>query len=104
MIYPRLNQLLLQQSRRLYTTPASRMAPTVLGIGIPAAAAPPPAREKLQKALDVMDSDMDASPYEWDMLYIMPDGDFDIITKKMREKQWDVIMIGSESEPGFLSL
>lgn len=39
---------------------------------------------------------MNASPYEWDMFYVDPDMDFEQLTAKLKEKQWDVVMVGSK--------
>lgn len=75
------------------------MAPSVLGVGLAASVAPAEIREKIQKAFETMEADMEASPYEWSMLYIEPDGDFDLILQKLREKQWDVVMVGSRFDP-----
>jgi hypothetical protein len=74
------------------------MAPSVLGIGIPATSdiVPWVARGSLQKSLNAMEADMNASPYDWEMLYITPDMSFDICTTKLREKKWDVVMIGGK--------
>ena len=74
------------------------MAPSVLGIGLPATSDIVPwiARGLLQKSLNVMEADMTASPYVWEMLYITPSMSFDICTTKLREKKWDVVMVGSK--------
>jgi hypothetical protein len=74
------------------------MAPSVLGIGIPATSdiVPLVARDSLQKLLNVMEADMNASPYDWEMLYLTPDMAFDLCTTKLREKKWDVVMVGSK--------
>ena len=74
------------------------MAPSVLGIGIPATSDMVPwlARGFLQKSLNAMDADMNASPYDWEMLYLTPDMAFDLCTTKLREKKWDVVMVGSK--------
>jgi hypothetical protein len=76
----------------------SNMAPSVLGIGIPATSdmVPLPARGSLQKSLNIMEADMNASPYDWEMLYLTPDMAFDLCTTKLREKKWDVVMVGSK--------
>lgn len=76
----------------------SSMAPSVLGIGIPATSDMVPflARGSLQKSLNVMEADMNASPYDWEMLYLTPDMSFDLCTTKLREKKWDVVMVGSK--------
>lgn len=72
------------------------MAPTVLGLGIghEGPLVPDHLRQGLKKALDGMESDMQASPYDWDMFYVEPDIDFDQVTQKLRQKQWDVVMVG----------
>jgi hypothetical protein len=77
----------------------STMTPSVLGIGIPATADMVPwvARGFLQKSLNVMESTMKASPYDWEMLYITPEQSFDLCTNKLREKKWDIVMVGSKS-------
>lgn len=54
------------------------------------------ARGSLQKSLDVMEADMTASAYDWEMLYLTPDTPFDLFTTKLREKKWDVVMVGSK--------
>jgi hypothetical protein len=76
---------------------SSIMPPSVLGIGLPATSDIVPwlARGALQKALDAMEADMTASPYEWEMLYITPDTSFDVCTAKFHERKWDVVMVGS---------
>jgi hypothetical protein len=76
----------------------SIMPPSVLGIGVPATSDIVPwiARGSLQKALNVMEADMNASPYDWEMLYITPDMPFDLCTTKLREKKWDIVMVGSK--------
>jgi hypothetical protein len=43
-----------------------------------------------------MEADMQASVYEWEMLYITPEQPFDICTTKLRQKKWDVVMVGSK--------
>ncbi|KAH8883317.1 hypothetical protein GQ53DRAFT_753007 [Thozetella sp. PMI_491] len=70
------------------------MPPSVLGIGLPASIVPWLARGLLQKSLDVMEATMSSSPYDWEMLYITPDTPFDVCTAKLREKKWDVVMVG----------
>jgi len=40
---------------------------------------------------------MQASRYDWEMLYITPDDSFDLCRTKLAEKKWDVVMVGSES-------
>lgn len=74
------------------------MAPSVLGIGIPATSDMVPwlARGYVQKSLNVMEADMNASSYDWEMLYLTPDMSFDLCTTKLREKKWDVVMVGSK--------
>jgi len=74
------------------------MAPSVLGIGLPATSDIVPwiMRGSLQKSLNTMEADMTASPYDWEMLYITPDMSFDVCTTKLREKKWDVVMVGSK--------
>jgi hypothetical protein len=76
----------------------SIMAPSVLGIGVPATSDIVPwlARGSLQKSLNVMEADMSASPYDWEMLYLTPDMSFDLCTTKLREKKWDIVMVGSK--------
>ena len=71
---------------------------SVLGIGIPASSDIVPwlARGFLQKSLNAMEADMTASPYDWEMLYITPDISFDVCTTKLRQKKWDVVMVGSK--------
>lgn len=77
---------------------AATTAPKVLGIGIPATASIVPwiARSFLQKSLNAMEADMEASRYDWGMLYIVPGDDFGLVTSKLKEKQWDIVMVGSE--------
>lgn len=74
------------------------MAPSVLGIGLPATSDIVPwiMRGSLRKSLDVMEADMTASPYDWEMLYLTPDMPFDVCTTKLKEKKWDVVMVGSK--------
>lgn len=38
---------------------------------------------------------MEASRYDWEMLYIVPEGDFRLVTSKLKKK-WDFVMVGSE--------
>lgn len=75
------------------------MAPSVLGLGIPhtSSLTPDARREALREALEVMESDMNASPYDWDMFYVDPDMDFEQLTAKLKQKEWDVVMVGSKS-------
>ncbi|KAI1108499.1 hypothetical protein F5Y14DRAFT_456972 [Nemania sp. NC0429] len=72
------------------------MAPSVLGLGIPATSPLTPRlfRSGLQKVLTAMEADMNASPYDWEMFYLEPDGDFSLLVAKLREKNWDVVMVG----------
>ena len=83
----------LQQRRHLL------MASSVLGVGIPATSSLTPVEMQpgLQKALDIMESDMAASPYDWEMFYFTPDMPFDLWVSKLREKKWDIVMVGSKS-------
>lgn len=76
----------------------SAMAPSVLGVGIPATSSLTPRlfRSALQRALDAMEADMKASPYDWEMFYLEPDTDFSLLVAKLREKSWDVVMVGSK--------
>ena len=85
--------LVLQQHRR------SIMAPSALGIGIPATSSLTPVELQpgLQKALNIMESDMAASPYDWEMFYFTPDMPFDLCIAKLRQKKWNVVMVGSKS-------
>ena len=75
------------------------MASSVLGVGIPATSSLTPVEMQpaLQKALDIMESDMTASPYDWEMFYFTPDMPFDLWVAKLRQKKWDVVMVGSKS-------
>lgn len=77
------------------------MPPSVLGIGIPATSSLTPRlfRSGLQKMLDAMEADMTASPYDWEMFYLEPDSDFSLLVTKLREKSWDVVMVGSKISP-----
>jgi hypothetical protein len=77
----------------------STMASSVLGIGIPATSSLTPVelRDDLQKALDIMESDMTASTYDWEMFYFTPDMHFDLCISKFRQKKWNVVMVGSKS-------
>ncbi|KAI1331709.1 hypothetical protein F5Y16DRAFT_242262 [Xylariaceae sp. FL0255] len=72
------------------------MPPLVLGLGIPASHPLTPRlfRSTLQKALDSMEADMKASPYGWEMFYLTPETDYSLLVDKLREKSWDVVMIG----------
>lgn len=76
----------------------SRMALSVLGIGVPPSSSFVPwiARGFLQKSLDIMEADMKASRFDWEMLYITPGMEFDLCTNKLREKKWDIVMVGSK--------
>lgn len=77
------------------------MAPSILGVGLPASHSlvPDAIRPNIQKALDDMDDTMKSSPYEWEMLYLTPETPFDQLTSKLREKNWDVVLVGSMSPP-----
>lgn len=44
---------------------------------------------------------MKASPYDWEMLYITSKDSFETCTEKLRERKWDVVMVGSKC-PFFL--
>lgn len=74
------------------------MAPSILGFGIPASSpfVPDARREALRKALDAMDADMRASPYEWESFEVDPHMDTSVLTQKLREKKWDVVVVGSK--------
>lgn len=74
------------------------MAPSVLGVGFPATGpfVPPHISQSPQQTLDRMESDMQNSPYEWEMFYFTPDMPFDIPIKKLRQKEWDIAMIGGK--------
>jgi hypothetical protein len=81
---------------------AEEMAATtvsVLGIGIPANAPAVPwvARWPLQRSLDAMESSMQSSQYDWKMLYITPEENFDAVVTTLREKKWDIVMVGRKS-------
>lgn len=39
---------------------------------------------------------MNSSPYDWEMFYLEPDTDFSLLVAKLREKSWDVVMVGSK--------
>lgn len=73
------------------------MTLTILGIGIAATSplVPTHLRGQLQKVLDGMEADMQASPYDWEMLYVEPDMDIGLLTEKLKVKEWDGVMIGS---------
>jgi hypothetical protein len=43
----------------------------------------------------MMEADMNSSPYDWEMFYLEPDMDFSRLVAKLREKNWDVVMVGS---------
>ena len=64
---------------------------TVLGTGLPSTSRlfRPAAQESIQKAIEAMDSDMIASPYDWELFYVTPDMEYEVLLKKLREKQWD---------------
>ncbi|KAF2112011.1 hypothetical protein BDV96DRAFT_649375 [Lophiotrema nucula] len=72
------------------------MAPSVLGFGISHASpiVPKDNVEGVQKALEFMEKDMNASPYDWEMFYVEPNMDFEPLIKKLREREWDVAMVG----------
>ena len=85
------------------TVIVSIMAPSVLGIGIPStfAGVPDEVRPHIAKALQEMEDLMNASDYEFAMLYVEP-GQSDLaerLSKKLGEKEWDVVCLGSESCP-----
>lgn len=75
------------------------MAISVLGLGIPASSplVPDERREALKKALDNMDEDMNSSPYDWEFFAFTPDMDAGLLSKKLQEKKWDIVMVGSKS-------
>lgn len=74
------------------------MAPSVLGVGIPASSkfVPEDRREGLQKVLEFMESDMQASPYDWEFYDVDPEMDFGLVVEKLRSKKWDVVMVGGK--------
>lgn len=41
-----------------------------------------------------METDMAASPYDFDMFYVDTDTDFGTILDKLREKKWDLVHVG----------
>jgi hypothetical protein len=101
--YILLSHIMFLTSRAAHLLPilqqqCSAMAPSVLGIGVPATSDMVPwvARGFLQKSLNVMEANMQASPYDWEMLYLTPDMSFDLCTAKLHEKKWDVVMVGSK--------
>lgn len=57
---------------------------------------PPDRREALIAALAHMETDMNASAYDWEMLYFTPDMDVAALVAKLHEKKWDVVMVGSK--------
>ncbi|KAK9424230.1 hypothetical protein SUNI508_03718 [Seiridium unicorne] len=72
------------------------MAPSVLGLGVPASSplVPDHLREPLGKALENLEAQMNASPYDWEFLDVGPDMDFEVLVRKLREKKWDAVMVG----------
>ena len=74
------------------------MAPSVLGIGLPASSphVPEARREAIAKPLEDTQAEMQASPYDWEMLYVDTDQPSDILTSKLRERDWDVVILGSK--------
>lgn len=74
------------------------MAPSVLGLGIPATSSlvPDTHREALDKALRAMESDLKDSPYEWEFFDVEPDMDLSLLSQKLKEKKWDVVLVGSK--------
>lgn len=77
------------------------MAPSILGIGVSASSPTVPAerREALGKVLEDMDADMRAFSSGWEIFYVEPDMDFGLITRKLKEKKWDVVLVGSKHVP-----
>lgn len=75
------------------------MAPTILGLGLPASSptVPDERREALAKVLDAMDSDMKAFSSGWEFFDVEPDMDFSLVTQKLKEKHWDVVIVGGKS-------
>ncbi|KAK6066590.1 hypothetical protein SCUP234_12020 [Seiridium cupressi] len=64
------------------------MAPSVLGLGVPASSplVPDHLREPLGKALENLEAQMNASPYDWEFLDAGPDMDFEVLVRKLREE------------------
>ncbi|CAN8101497.1 unnamed protein product [Discula destructiva] len=71
-------------------------APTILGIGVPASSpvVPDHMRTGVTAALVAMEAEMAAFSAGWETFEVEPDIDFALVTQKLREKQWDVVMIG----------
>ena len=74
------------------------MAPSILVLGVPASSSLVPEHQKqiVEKGVDRMNADMDASPYDSEFLEFTPDVSFDVLSAKLKEKQWDVVVVGSE--------
>ncbi|KAF2738851.1 hypothetical protein EJ04DRAFT_549729 [Polyplosphaeria fusca] len=72
------------------------MAPSALGIGIPASspAVPDHLREHVEKMLKNMSASMNASPFDWEMFSIDLNEDLTGLISKLGEKDWDVVMLG----------
>lgn len=102
---PALRAQLNSNCSRAFTASAiNKMdAPTALGFGIASTSkfVPDDKREGLQKILDIMESTMNESRFDWEMVYYEPGDDYSIVEKKMREKKWDVVLVGSTSPYGF---
>merc|ERR1712098_208765 len=72
--------------------------PSILGLGLPADHVSLIDRNPkiIQRRIEYMENDMNSSPYEWEMLFASPEMNFDMISCKLQEKHWDIIMIGSK--------
>lgn len=74
------------------------MAPSILGLGIPASSKliPDHMGDDAGKMLKAMEAEMNATPYDWEFFDVEPGMDFKKLAEKLREKKWDVILIGSK--------
>lgn len=72
-----------------------QMAPSVLGVGLSAShpLVPDEVRDKIGRAIQQMNDDMQHC-YDWEMLYFEPEMAWNVLTKKLRERKWDVVLIG----------
>lgn len=70
--------------------------PAVLAAGIPAHHSIVPAQQQefLGKLLKDEEAKMHASGYDFEILYVMPEEGISEFKKKLREKEWKVVLIG----------
>lgn len=83
---------------RVFVHLASKpMATTVLGIGIPHTSTwiPDERKDAVQHAIETMEAEMKNAPFEWETFFFEPHMSFDQLTEKLREKEWNCVLVGS---------